>query len=876
MKTRFLLPLWLAVCTLFVYGCAPELAEEYSPPAQETIDPEVIALIEEMGFKTDDIYVTDNAYWVESDIVIPKERLEELKKRPKTRQSYYGQYNLIAYDKVNNIRIKIDHGYADNFSYSPAMKKYHDELESVITEFNELNNCSINITESKNDDYDILIEPGYFEDGNPVHEDMMCAGEIPMNGMPGYRIYINADPECFGVSWASVSSSKVKSSLRHAIGHCLGLAHTGVTWVDRPGDWFSENTYDANLIEGTSNYDPDSVMSSAEHAYSDNRGCTLSDGDNNALSILYPSFSGGTIEINVGQTTASVMVGTVPPLFRNVREAAGGSAQITYKWQKSANGTTNWNDIPNTNFATYQQIDQLYDDTWYRRQAISGGEEANSNVVSITVTPDPGQIAGNQVIASGAIPAPLTSVRDAVGIGNLTPTYQWQMRESGSSWTDVSSNGISKTYQPGALTANTSYQRVAKSGGLTANSNIVSVTVIEFNPEISGPDKPPFNTEVTYETPTSLPPGVTFDEWEISPNTYVADDLSNPTLEVKFILPTEYTITANFILPGGETRSVEKVVKVPEFASITGPYVVFAYTNATYSIPSVLPAGVTFNGWSVYSHPDTFGRPSDYTITGGTSDPDLNISFTTGECYHTITANFILPNNISHSTKTSVLVRPALIYGPNKVKPHMFGIYYEAPYNIPNSTFTGWSITPEGQDQYHIENVNLTRTRIHFFGEGEYTLFANYSCDDGSTISLTETVSISSDISMLGFKVYMNSSTINWAGDIDDAHPMFSPYVLALNRLLDAYQASIKLFVLNPNPYELDCEWSLNGVIQEEWTGTEIEIDLLRDSYMSQAVSRQEVRISCRGRGYNYQDPAEGWGNSFTILIDSPNIFYID
>ena len=131
MKTRFLLPLWLAICTLFVYGCAPELAEEFSPPEQESIDPEIIALIEEMGFKTDDIYVTDDAYWVEGDIVIPKERLEELKKKPKTRHNVYsGSGHLISQDWLNShnktIRIGIyDYTNASGQPFYTAMSRYN-------------------------------------------------------------------------------------------------------------------------------------------------------------------------------------------------------------------------------------------------------------------------------------------------------------------------------------------------------------------------------------------------------------------------------------------------------------------------------------------------------------------------------------------------------------------------------------------------------------------------------------------------------------------------------------------------------------------------------------------------------------------------------
>lgn len=49
------------------------------------IDPEIIALIERLGYDTDGIIVTDDAYIVEDHIKIPKDILEEIKNQPSTR-----------------------------------------------------------------------------------------------------------------------------------------------------------------------------------------------------------------------------------------------------------------------------------------------------------------------------------------------------------------------------------------------------------------------------------------------------------------------------------------------------------------------------------------------------------------------------------------------------------------------------------------------------------------------------------------------------------------------------------------------------------------------------------------------------------------------
>ncbi len=78
-----------------------------------------------------------------------------------------------------------------------------------------------------------------------------------------------------------------------------------------------------------------------------------------------------------------------------------------------------------------------------------------------------------------------------------------------------------------------------------------------------------------------------------------------------------------------------------------------------------------------------------------------------------------------------------------------------------------------------------------------------------------------------------------------------------------------------PEQLEFGCEWKLNGVIQEGWTGTELNLDL-KNNFLPRAMAGEEIRVSCRFRCYNYQDPSAGWGNTFVIKLDSRNIFYFE
>ncbi|MDR2911675.1 MAG: hypothetical protein LBV38_00010 [Alistipes sp.] len=81
---------------------------------------------------------------------------------------------------------------------------------------------------------------------------------------------------------------------------------------------------------------------------------------------------------------------------------------------------------------------------------------------------------------------------------------------------------------------------------------------------ISGPAAPAINTNVTYNTPTTtLPAGITFNGWTVSPTTYTSTNgLNNPSLTIKFTAYGSYTLTANFRLPNGTMYPVSMTVNL--------------------------------------------------------------------------------------------------------------------------------------------------------------------------------------------------------------------------------------------------------------------------------------------------------------------------
>ncbi len=77
---------------------------------------------------------------------------------------------------------------------------------------------------------------------------------------------------------------------------------------------------------------------------------------------------------------------------------------------------------------------------------------------------------------------------------------------------------------------------------------------------ITGSDPAIINTASVYNIPT-LPSGITFNGWNISPNSgYVASGTTGDTLDIRFISTGIYTISAYFTLPDGIPCSVSKTI----------------------------------------------------------------------------------------------------------------------------------------------------------------------------------------------------------------------------------------------------------------------------------------------------------------------------
>jgi len=163
--------------------------------------------------------------------------------------------------------------------------------------------------------------------------------------------------------------------------------------------------------------------------------------------------------------------------------ATGGTPFLNYQWERSPDGIGSWTPVGTDN-SSYTTAALLVN-TWYRVLVSATGNGcgvATSAVVKVTVNNlNPGSIGTAQTICEGDTPAGLTSVSDATAVeGGAAITYQWQSHILSGTYANIIGE-TNPTYNPGSLSVDTWYRRVATSTLNTvpcsSNSNEIIITV---------------------------------------------------------------------------------------------------------------------------------------------------------------------------------------------------------------------------------------------------------------------------------------------------------------------------------------------------------------------------------------------------------------
>jgi RHS repeat-associated protein len=224
------------------------------------------------------------------------------------------------------------------------------------------------------------------------------------------------------------------------------------------------------------------------------------------ISVTFPTAGTFTVKVSTTNPTgsASLTVTVMPVLSSDIVStslqninyntipttigcpaATGGTCSTpnyVYQWQSSPNNST----YTNISGATLQNLSfssGLTSTLYYRRfvTETSSGSTAYSTVAEVYVNPAivPGTLTpASQVINYNKTPSPLTL--SGVSGGNGSFTYVWQSSPDGVNWNGGAITSV-PTYTPPPLLATTYFNVLVVSGGATATSNSVLVTV---NPEV--------------------------------------------------------------------------------------------------------------------------------------------------------------------------------------------------------------------------------------------------------------------------------------------------------------------------------------------------------------------------------------------------------
>jgi gliding motility-associated-like protein len=292
-------------------------------------------------------------------------------------------------------------------------------------------------------------------------------------------------------------------------------------------------------------------------------------------------------------------------------------------------GATSWSWSDGTSIISNQNHIDVYptQTTTYTLTGTDQNSCSNTASAVITVQPfNPGSIGTAQTICSGQTPAGLTSVADASG-GSGTITYQWQVSNDGTNWTNIQS-ATAKTYNPSALNVDQYYRRLATSGSVTSPTTSILVSVTQ------GPQTQVTGSNLTIaigDTASLSASGATTYAW--SPAQYV---LSSPNsalgiANVKPLVTTTFTVT-------GTSNGCSSTATITVNASELVPGSLSS-TGSTTICPGAIPSPINFNV-------NPSGGSGNYTRQWQSSTDNITYSTIPGATFSTYTPS----NGISVST----------------------------------------------------------------------------------------------------------------------------------------------------------------------------------------------------------------------------------
>jgi hypothetical protein len=448
-----------------------------------------------------------------------------------------------------------------------------------------------------------------------------------------------------------------------------------------------------------------------------------------------------TIAITVAAPTAgsvaasqTICFGTQPALFTSASGGAGtGPGTVTYQWQSSDNGSTNWNDIGGATSETYQEPSTLTANKYYRRYTKSNTNGTNcqsgfTNVITVTVAGqvnDPGSLtASNQYICSGGSPAQITSQAAGSVPSPGTISYVWQSStDGGTTWSaDISGATAANYTPPGPMTQNTLFRRliVGTYGTTQCRSSWGPQIAININPIATGGQIGADQTVCSGTAPTQLS-NVTSGantnggyQWQISTDNITFTNISganNADYQPGTITQTTYYRRLGRSNNGGNvcTGTAPSNVVTMTVPAIPTPGSIGSNQNICgNSIPALLTSATPGAGGSSYQWQESYDNSFWANLSGATSATYQPAALASSRYYRRLNINNGCPSPASNVVYINVVANP----NPGTITPPASVCSGSTPDPITGDT--GWFAGGTGSYRWYssADGVTWTNTGV--------------------------------------------------------------------------------------------------------------------------------------------------------------------
>jgi hypothetical protein len=258
-KKNNLLIAFIALITLLSFDSCKKVQNDLAPVNKEKTTNSVLDHIKSLGFRDSDIKDIGDDYLVDGDILFSKKTVIPSPKNSNSKLSV-NQYGTQSYIGLNTyVIIRVD----------PSMNGYINEINSAITQWNNIPNCRIKFAIATGSAYNTTIT-----NNSNLSSNTCGAAYTPISGQPGNLIYIHNDVI------ANNSFDQRQRTITHELGHVLGLVHTNWRSASDP-----TGTGSTNIFGTPAGDEPSSLMNGGQCGF----GATVLSGyDKAAVEYIYP------------------------------------------------------------------------------------------------------------------------------------------------------------------------------------------------------------------------------------------------------------------------------------------------------------------------------------------------------------------------------------------------------------------------------------------------------------------------------------------------------------------------------------------------------------------------------------------------------------